>query len=436
MPAARPSLMLPQPLSTLPVVDNYRWNRLASEEQVLGPWLAVAFWWAVLALLGWLAWPLAFYLFAPFRDRGYLFSRTLGWLLPAWFLWLLASHGLVYNTVRAAWGSVLLLGLVGGAAAWNQRQALARFVRERWPLLLLGEGLFAGAYLFFVLIRMANPDLWQPWFGGEKFMEFAFLNGILRSPTFPPVDPHFAGGYINYYYFGLYLAAYLIKLTGIYAEVAFNLVIPTLFALTVVNAFAVAYSAWGFARGGRPPASLRWQEGAAASLLAPLFIALLGNLDGFAQVLRRLADGSPVHFQSAFPGLETLVGALVGLVGVLRGTHSLGSYDFWAPSRVIPFTINEFPYWSFLFADLHPHLIGIPFAVLFLGLILLLLRLPELPLWRPAYGVRLLALFALMLGTLASVNLWELPTYLLLGVLALAVSQYRVWGRIRWGLTG
>ena len=92
-------------------------------------------------------------------------------------------------------------------------------------------------------MRLLNPDLWQPWFGGEKLMEFAFLNGILRSPTFPPVDPHFAGGLINYYYFGIYLVAYLIKLTGIYAEVAFNLAIAMLFALTVVNAFAVAYSA-------------------------------------------------------------------------------------------------------------------------------------------------------------------------------------------------
>ena len=105
---------------------------------------------------------------------------------------------------------------------------------------------------------MANPDLWQPWYGGEKFMEFAFLNGILRSPTFPPVDPHFAGGFINYYYFGIYLAAYLIKLTGIHAEVAFNLTIAMLFALTVSNAFSIAYTAYGrFSSGqGRPHASM------------------------------------------------------------------------------------------------------------------------------------------------------------------------------------
>ena len=151
---------------------------------------------------------------------------------------LAAQHGC--QRLVGAWAVSLLLGML---AAWPQRKAMGAFVRARWGLLLVGEGLFAAAYLFFVLIRLANPDLWQPWFGGEKLMEFAFLNGILRSPTFPPVDPHFAGGYINYYYFGIYLVAYLIKLTGIYAEVAFNLAIPTLFALTVINAFGLAYSA-------------------------------------------------------------------------------------------------------------------------------------------------------------------------------------------------
>ncbi len=73
-------------------------------------------------------------------------------------------------------------------------------------------------------------------------MEFAFLNAILRSPHFPPYDPYFAGGIINYYYFGLYLVSLPIKLTGIASEVAFNLAVPGLFALTAVGLFSVAYN--------------------------------------------------------------------------------------------------------------------------------------------------------------------------------------------------
>ena len=221
------------------------------------------------------------------------------------------------------------------------------------------------AYLFFIGVRMFNPDLWQPWFGGEKQMEFAFLNGILRSPTFPPVDPHFAGGVINYYYFGLYLVAYLIKLTGIYAEVAFNLTIATLFALTVVNSFAVAYSAArpkdtsrryptlqevGVPPGGgsRPGVGTSWKAGVWGALLAPLFVTLIGNLDGFGQVVKNLANVAPGPFQSSIPGVKALVDAGTGLQQVLAHTATLPPYDFWGPSRVIPPTINEFPYLELL----------------------------------------------------------------------------------------
>ncbi|RIK27968.1 MAG: hypothetical protein DCC55_39085 [Chloroflexi bacterium] len=87
--AERPALLLDRPLAELPVVDNYRWNQVASES----PLLAVIWWWLVLALLGWAVWPLAFYLCRPLRDRGYLLSRTLGWLLAGWLLWWLASAG-------------------------------------------------------------------------------------------------------------------------------------------------------------------------------------------------------------------------------------------------------------------------------------------------------------------------------------------------------
>ncbi len=545
----RKSLMVEPPLEQLPVVDNYRWNEVASENT----WLGVIWWWLVVALLGWVAWPFAFWLFRPLRDRGYFLSRALGWLLAAWLLWILASFQLAMNSVVNAWLAVAVLAVLGVAAALAQARTLLPFLRERWPLLLFGELLFAAAFLFFVRLRMGNPDIWQPWFGGEKFMEFAFLNGILRSPYFPPVNPHFAGGYINYYYFGIYLVAYLIKLTGIYAEVAFNLAIPTLFALTVSNAFAVAYSAvrvvlpsptfprkgrnagraeghlaaekaadgdgrslpvaeiWGgtplpaaqeitdkeiiatpvvaaeaMSGGQDEPSTIKphalqpvmeqantptpsatddvdahntqhescttnhesqitnhaphWRYGLFAALLGPLFVAILSNLEGFAQVVRNLARLSTSSFQSNHSVVQALVHAGSGLQQVWETGQPLPPYDFWGPSRVIPATINEFPYWSFLFADLHPHLIGIPFSVFFLSLVLTLFfdlaSGPEVGrrlTWQRATG--LLFLFALSLGTLASVNLWELPTFLGLGVLALVVAQYRGRGRINWPVT-
>ncbi len=510
----RASLELAAPLDQMPLVDNYRWNQLASENSGI----AVIWWWFVMALLGWIAWPYAFGIFRPLRDRGYLFSRSLGWLVSGWLLWWMASLGWMQNSVRGAWSVVLLLGIGGALLAYRQRQSLGRYLRRNWGLIVCAELLFAVAFGLFVVIRLFNPDLWQPWFGGEKFMEFAFLNGILRSPTFPPLDPHFAGGQINYYYFGIYLVAYLIKLTGIYAEVAFNLAVPTLFALTVSNAFAVAYSAVRDRRpaesglvasdpgtqysesvdqsphdvadpeeGKLPPGNLSadqegvptvdelpvasdaqlateapvaqptqpaegamadegedcpdtgdepvdragWRHGILIALLAPLFVTILGNLDGFAQLVRSSARVGASTFSSTVPGLDGIVRA----VSAISSDPSLPAYDFWGPSRVIPSTINEFPFWSFLFADLHPHLIGIPFSLLFLGILLALFLEPTDWNEQRLRGGALLALLSLMLGTLATVNLWELPTYLGLGLLAFMVSQFYQTGRVRMGRT-
>ncbi len=436
LPEERKSLMLDKPLRELAVVDNYRWNTAASSNSAL----AVVTWWLLLTLLGWLVWPLLFVVLRPLRDRGYFVARTFGWLLGGWLLWILVNVGLLQNLVMHAWLSVALLAVPCLYVAWRNRGEMKAWLAGHWKLLLVGEAVFGLAYLFFIGVRMFNPDLWQPWFGGEKQMEFAFLNGILRSPTFPPVDPHFAGGVINYYYFGLYLVAYLIKLTGIYAEVAFNLTIATLFALTVINSFAVAYSAAKPpmlpGSGGLPGRGWPWQAGVGGALLAPLFVTLIGNLDGFGQVVKNLANVAPGPFQSSIPGVKALVDAGTGLQQVLAHTASLPPYDFWGPSRVIAPTINEFPYWSFLFADLHPHLIGIPLAGLFLAVALALIADGGTD-WRVQwkYGVALLLTFALLLGAMAAVNLWELPTYLGLGLLAFLISQFRGRGRINWWLS-
>ena len=536
---SEPSLLLETPLNELPVVDNYRWNTVASENH----WLAVAWWWLVVSLLGWAAWPLAFVLFRSLRDRGFMLAKTLGWMLSGWLLWIFASLELAQNSVRNAWLVAALVALAGAAVLVISWRDVRSFVGRMWGILLVGEGLFAIAFIGFVLIRRANPDIWQPWFGGEKYMEFAFLNGILRSPYFPPVDPHFAGGYINYYYYGIYLVGYLVKLTGIYAEVAFNLAIPMLFALTVVSAFAVAYSVSGFQRnvtrrrrspgitappqmqqfpaaepdiadltakaeeaqtlvsgrhGGNVPTgeleegqdpqvqfdspswelekdarpeasetviesetefsgggwnadagapsgpgmkaqsrersqapSQPWHEGIETALLAPLFLALLGNLAGFGQLIRSFSRVSRSGFESEIPGMQKAVHAVSGFWHVLTSDVSLPGYDFWAPSRVIPHTINEFPFWSFMYADLHPHMIGIPFSLFFLALTLTLLNSYQLD-WRRnrLYVALLVGGMAFTIGVLAVVNLWDLPTYFGLGMLTLVVTLYRRRGQL------
>ena len=328
---------------------------------VISDSLAATFaWWLALMLLGLGAWPFLVRLCRGLPDRGYLLAKAMGWLGIGYVLWLGASTRLLSNRAPDALLLLAALLALGGALAYRWRQELGRLVRARGRLLLLEEALFSGAFFAFVLVRALNPDLWQPWFGGEKMMEIAFLNAITRSVHFPPYDPFFAGGTINYYYYGLYLVDVLIKLTGVVPVVAFNLAVPTFFALTVGMAFS-----FGHALGAR----LAGRRGHWLGLAAAAGVALAGNLTVLVQTLAGLVSAG-----GGQPSTQNLLGALPALVTGLgrffSGRAQLPPFDYWyQATRVIPYTINEFPFFSFLFADLHPHMMAIPFTIAVLVLV-------------------------------------------------------------------
>ncbi len=345
------------------------------------------FWWFALTLLGLLVYPLIFLILRGLSDRGYLFAKTLGVLLLSYCSWLFANwHLLPFSHFSTLLSAGLLAGVALLLVVW-QRRTLWAFLRERWRLLLLEECLFTLAFLLFVTIRSFDPDLWQPFLGGEKPMELAFLNGILRSPYMPPLDPWFSGGLINYYYFGYVIIGALVKFTSIVPTTAFNLAIPTLFALTFCGAFSIVHS---------------FSHRVPLALLGGYMVALLGNLDGAVQVLQQLGDvvrHVPIH-----------------------------PFNYWQSSRVIPFTIHEFPFWSFLFADMHPHVIAMPFSVLALGLAASLFLARKVPVAtkREIRVSRVLwyVLAAFIFGAIACVNPWDMPVYALILGASLLIENF------------
>jgi len=414
--------------------------------------LPVLVWWLAVQVLGLLAFPVAFVVFRGLHDRGYVLAKSLGILLVAYPVWLLASLRLMAFGRLAILLFMAVLAIVSGLMARARRQEMADFWRQQWRLILGGEVLFLVAYLAFVGIRVLNPDLWQPWFGGEKPMEFAFLNAITKSTYFPPYDPYYAGGYINYYYYGQYLVAFLIRLTGIVPTVAFNVAVPMLFALTVVNAFSITYN---LVRGmsneamrGRGnegtltahPSSLITRHSSLIppsifALLGALFVAVIGNLTVPIQIGWGLIRNGASTFKSTIPGLEPLVKIGAGLVATYTQHRALPSFDYWdLATRIIPNTINEFPFFSFLFADLHPHMIGIPFTLLVQALALSLVRSPwssvvnsqtsSVNLWSFVLRPSSLICLAVSLGSLVAINSWDLPTYLGIVFCALLIQQW------------
>ena len=354
--------------------------------------------------LGLVVLPIGYVVLRPFPNRGYLLHKPLGLLMVAFVTWIMASVGIADFSRGSVLLAIAIWAGVAGVIGWPLRSEIAKFLRTRWRMVFGMEALFLTAFLVFLLIRIANPDLWHPWRGGEKPMDFAYLNAVTRSTVMPPYDPWFAGGYLNYYYFGQFMTATMIRLTGIIPSIAYNLAVPMFFAMTVGGAFTVVHGL--VERVQLRPGMVR--TGAASAVIAgltgALFVTVIGNMDGLFQVVsgtnRVLFEGQP-----------------------------FGEFDFWRSSRMYASDsggneITEFPFFSFLFADLHAHMIAIPFVLLTLGLaVAAFLRTTSPPRGSPAVTIAGLLALGLSVGALRIINAWDFPTAMGLVGIALIAGE-------------
>ena len=395
-----------------------------------GSWtnrMPVLAWLGALELIALVTLPLTFVVFRPLADRGYLLGKALGILLVGLVVWLLASLQWMAFSRGSIALAIVMMALVSIGILVFRWKEIIDFVRRRWATLLVAELIFIAAFLAFVLVRMANPDLWHPYRGGEKPMDFAYLNAVLRSTIMPPYDPWFGGGYLNYYYWGQFLTAMLIRMTGIVPTTAFNLAVPTFFALTAGGVYSIVYNLVRSA-GRKLDDSIgilgtapRWSP-VLVGLVGVAFVTVLGNLDGAIQVG-------------------------YGVKNVISG-QPFGEFDFWRSSRMMPpdppgHEITEFPFFTFLFADLHAHMMAIPFTVLVVGLSLAVVlaaanrtKSTSRLAGRAAHvrgilrsklmdvGVLRLAILGIAVGSLAPLNTWDLPTYLIVAAAAILFAEF------------
>ncbi len=369
------------------------------------------FWWLAIEVIGLAGLPLTALVFANLPDRGWSLAKPFSLLMLGWLIWfpLTLISALPFNRVWIV--LTLLLYLAGNVAlVWRVarvRNALAALFARQRGYLILTELLFIVAFAAMVWERSFTPAVVDT----EKFMDVAFLSSIWRAPHLPPPDPWLSGQSINYYYFGHYLIALLAKLLGTVPGTAFNLGIGLIFALTAVAVFGVAANLFAVVS---PTRRGFWRG--LVGLTSAFFVLILGNLNG-AQVwwqnAQDLARQLPALYSSPWAWL------------LHRDVWT--RYDWWAPSRVIPNTINEFPAFSFVLADLHAHVLALPFATVAIGLAcnLLLARRSGIH----AFGDGRLSLLVLLacgvaIGGLYAINGWDLPTYLGLAVLALAIQQW------------
>ena len=213
-------------------------------------------------------------------------------------------------------------------------------------------------------VRFVNPTISY----AEKFMDHAFLASVMRNPVVPPLDPWFAGGTLNiYYYLGYWMFGCLGIVSGVPSNIVFNLALPTIFGLAAINLYAI---------GTLLLEKFRW---------LPLLILFIPNPSFFYQ----LALGR---------ALTTVL---------------------WDSTRTITNTINEYPLFSFIWGDVHAHVISLFNQVFLIFLLLYAYQRWESLENRAKWIVSIFC--ALSLGSMPLINTWDVliyaPVTLLFGIL-------------------
>lgn len=293
-------------------------------------------WYTVLLALSIIFLPLTHKLFGKyFPDGGYAFSKTIGILIISYLMLILSQIKIIpISKVSILSLVVVMLGLniYIGRNIKIEKKKIIFFIAE--------EIMFLISLLFWVYVRGQEPSIR----GLEKFMDFGFINSILRSDFSPPLDMWYAGETINYYYFGHFTGAILTKLTSIASSHSYNLILSTIFASGITHVFSLSMGIFYWVYHKIRPTVM-------TALLSTFIVNLGGNLHTIYLFTSGYNTDKPVPFWEK-----------------LTGYNPAG---YWYPNatRFIPFTIHEFPIYSYVVADLHGHVFDIAFVLLTLAIL-------------------------------------------------------------------
>jgi YYY domain-containing protein len=363
-------------------------------------------WWGTLFLIGAASFPLTKRLFSTWYDRGYFFSKAVGLAVVTYCVYLLAilhiapfAQGTVYVVLATVFlgGIALQLKTKDGA---SEHKMWSRIIR-RAPILLFEEVFFFVALLLWAWVKGHEPSI----HGLEKFMDYGFMQSILNSSYFPAPDMWYVGFPINYYYFGHTVVAVLVKLSGIDLIYGFNLMLATIFALCLTMSFSLGYS-------------LLAKTGKAKAFIGGLLSAFLVTLAGNMQTLYAFTKGYTGEDVKPFWHLLWRVGEFWGKL-----PEGLDRYWYANATRFIPFTIHEFPSYSFVVSDIHGHVLSIPFVLLAIALLLQMFggrqerQRTERDMWLRV------GFYGLLVSVLLMTNALDGPIYFGLFVLGFLISH-------------
>ncbi|OGK61880.1 hypothetical protein A3G65_02720 [Candidatus Roizmanbacteria bacterium RIFCSPLOWO2_12_FULL_37_7b] len=313
-------------------------------------------WYFVLLILGLVFFPITKRFFHSFYDFGYPFAKTIGIILVSYSIYVLSTFRLL------TFSQMSLYIILGVFTIINfklfSKENLTK--KNRVLFLIIEEVVFFCSLLFWTYIRSQEPSIR----GLEKFMDFGFINSVIRGSYLPAQDIWLAGHSINYYYFGHITGGVLTKLSNIPSYITYNLILATLFALGITQSFSLVLNLIYVGLKNNFKLSL------VGGILASFLVNFGGNLHTIYSFTKGYPNESPVPFWT-LPAKFTL-GQLLHIKTALDQLP----VGYWYPNatRFIPYTIHEFPLYSYVVADLHGHVFDIPFVLLTIAVLLVILN--------------------------------------------------------------
>lgn len=304
-------------------------------------------WWLAAFVLGLLAMPVTGRLFENFKDKGWLFSKVLAITATGFLTWFLVTVDILKFSSGTCVG-ICVLGGVFCIYLYQKDQKLGKtyFPYEEISLIIWEELLFFAIFLLWTYLAGFHPEA----YGTEKFMDYGFMEAMMRSSTLPAIDLWYSEGTINYYYGGQYFAVFLTKLTGTKVELTYNLMRTFVAAFAFVLPFSLVYQmitdriAKNPAKKSSIPIFAGITAGVAVSIAGNMHYVIYGKILPWIQKIR----GEEVTEGYWFPDATRYIG-----------------YDPDVPDK----TIHEFPSYSFILGDLHAHVVNIMFVLLMVGIL-------------------------------------------------------------------
>ena len=304
-------------------------------------------WYLLAAVLGCVGMAVTGRLFRSFEDKGWMFSKVVSITITGFLTWFLVSVKILKFTTAACVGIALVYGIICILAYEKQRRnGYECLPIDRLDLVYIEEILFFAAFLLWTYLAGFHPAA----HGTEKFMDYGFMEAMMRSKTLPATDLWYSQGKINYYYGGQYFAVFLTKLSGTQVELTYNLMRTFVAGFAFVLPFSLVRQMTTDLQ-GRKVTGWKKQLPTLAGFLAGLAVSIAGNMHYvvYAQIL---------------PLIQKLKGEEVSGYWFPDATRYIG-FNPDVPDK----TIHEFPCYSFVLGDLHAHVVNIMFVLLLLGLL-------------------------------------------------------------------